>query len=78
MTPIDQTEPKHFNKGRIREFAFGIAASFVCAILLLWTWNTLATDLFGLQAAQFKHAIAAVAGIAGITAMVSGVRKLAG
>jgi uncharacterized membrane protein len=28
------------------------------ALLLLWSWNTLATDLFSLPAARFRHALA--------------------
>ncbi len=33
--------------------------SIVCgALLLLWSWNILATDLFDLPAVQFKHALA--------------------
>lgn len=33
--------------------------TLVCgALVLLWSWNTLATDLFNLPAAQFKHALA--------------------
>ena len=33
--------------------------TIVCgALILLWSWNTLATDLFNLPAAQFKHALA--------------------
>jgi len=37
---------------------------FVASMLLLWGWNTIAQDLFGLPAAEFKHAVGFVALIA--------------
>lgn len=36
------------------------------ALLLLWAWNTLATDLFNLPAVQFKHALALELGLLAI------------
>jgi hypothetical protein len=49
-----------------RRRAHGAAKTIIVAtaifmagsILLLWSWNTLAADLFQLPAAQFKHAVA--------------------
>ncbi len=35
-----------------------IAIFIVGSTLLLWSWNTLATDLFQLPEARFKHAVA--------------------
>ena len=35
-----------------------IAVFLVGSILLLWSWNTLAVELFQLPEARFKHAIA--------------------
>lgn len=35
-----------------------ISVFLIGSILLLWSWNTLAVDLFQLPKAQFKHAVA--------------------
>lgn len=35
-----------------------IAVFTVGSILLLWSWNTLAVDLFQLPEARFRHAVA--------------------
>ncbi len=35
-----------------------IAVFVAGSILLLWSWNTLAADLFQLPEARFKHAVA--------------------
>ena len=41
-----------------------VAVFFVCSIVMLWSWNTLAVDLFHMPQAQFKHALAFAASIA--------------
>ena len=43
-------------QGRTILFAAGIVTGL--ALLLLWSWNTLAVDLFKMPTAQFKHAFA--------------------
>jgi hypothetical protein len=53
-----------------RTAALGLALGLVAAIVLLWAWNTVAAGLFGLATAQFRHALAAEAGIAAIAATV--------
>ena len=47
-------------KGRAKQIAFGVGAFFLASIVMIWSWNTLAVDLFGLSAMQFKHAVALV------------------
>lgn len=41
-----------------RAILFTIGAIAAGALIFLWSWNTLATDLFNLPAVQFKHAVA--------------------
>lgn len=51
------------------------AILLVGAVALLWAWNTLATDLLGLQALQYKHAIAAELFVVTLTATVVATRR---
>jgi hypothetical protein len=53
-----------------------LAIVLAAAVQLLWAWNTLAADLFGLGTAQFKHALAAEARLAGLAAIYFGVQRL--
>lgn len=46
----------------------------VGAVTLLWSWNTLAADVFGLQTLRFKHAIAAELVVVTVTATVVATR----
>ena len=37
-----------------------VVALLVSAVLVLWAWNTLVPELFGLTAIQYKHSLALV------------------
>ncbi len=43
-----------------KAIAVAMALFLVGSIAVLWSWNTLAVDLFQLPQARFKHAIAFV------------------
>lgn len=51
------------NRGRGRALALALGGSFLAGVAVLWCWNTLAADLFGLPEMQFRHAIAAASAI---------------
>jgi hypothetical protein len=76
MMTIDQTEFSIRNTQRINRHIFKAVAALACAAVLLWAWNTIAVDLFQLPKAQFRHAIAAVAGVACAGYLFSQARKL--
>jgi|TARA_R110002096_G_scaffold426421_1_gene636210 hypothetical protein len=42
----------------LKAVTIGATLFFAWCILLMWSWNVLAVDLFELPAAQFKHAFA--------------------
>jgi len=42
----------------VKTTIIAIALFLVGSILLLWSWNTLAVELFQLPEARFKHAVA--------------------
>lgn len=44
--------------GVARTSAIIVSVFLIGSIALLWSWNTLAVDLFQLPKAQFKHAVA--------------------
>ena len=44
--------------GAVKTTIVAIAVFLGGSILLLWSWNTLAVDLFQLPEARFKHAVA--------------------
>ncbi len=44
--------------GAAKTTLLAIAVFVAGSILLLWSWNTLAADLFQLPEARFKHAVA--------------------
>lgn len=44
--------------GAVRTTIVAIAIFIAGSIMLLWSWNTLAVDLFQLPEAHFKHAVA--------------------
>ena len=44
--------------GAVKTIIFAIAIFMAGSVLLLWSWNTLAVDLFQLPEAHFKHAVA--------------------
>ena len=44
--------------GAAKTPAIAISVFLIGSIVLLWSWNTLAVDLFQLPRAQFKHAVA--------------------
>lgn len=52
MTPLE-------NKGYGRIAVMSLIALFFCGVAILWSWNTLAVDLFGQPALEFRHAVAA-------------------
>jgi hypothetical protein len=62
---------RHFRTALI-----AVTTLLTAAVLLLWAWNTLAAGLFGLGTAQFKHALAGEAGLAGLAAIFFGVQRL--
>jgi hypothetical protein len=76
MMTIDQTEFSIRNARRINRHIFKVVAALTCAAVLLWAWNAIAVDLFELPKAQFRHAIAAVAGFACAGYLFSQARKL--
>jgi hypothetical protein len=43
---------------RTRGLLFGATIALALAVALLWSWNTLAADLFNAPTAKFKHALA--------------------
>jgi len=45
-------------QGTIIKALFAVAIFIIGCILLLWSWNILAVDLFQLPEARFKHALA--------------------
>ena len=52
---------KHHQKrayGAIKTILATVAIFTAMSVLLLWSWNTLAVDLFQLPEARFKHAVA--------------------
>jgi hypothetical protein len=60
-------------QGRGREIVLGAAALFGIAVAILWSWNTLAVDLFGAPEFAFRHAVAATIGVL-VVGFVSGRR----
>ena len=44
--------------GAVKTIIVAITIFMTGSILLLWSWNTLAVDLFQLPEARFKHAVA--------------------
>ena len=44
--------------GAVKTIIVANAIFMAGSILLLWSWNTLAVDLFELPEARFKHAVA--------------------
>jgi len=51
-----------------KSITLAVVVFFLGCVALLWSWNTLATDLFDLPEARFKHAVAA-----GLLMMILGV-----
>lgn len=70
--------PEH-GKIRVRRWGHSALVTLLAVVgggvLLLWAWNTLAVDLFGLPAARFKHALALEAGIAALTLLPLGLAR---
>lgn len=48
---------RHYSDRPARAILFTMGLIVGGTLLLLWSWNTLATDLFSLPAAQFKHVL---------------------
>lgn len=44
--------------GAAKTSAIAISVFLIGSVVLLWSWTTLAVDLFQLPKAQFKHAVA--------------------
>lgn len=42
-----------------KPIAIALLAFVVCTIAILWSWNTIAVDLFSMPEMNFKHAVAA-------------------
>ncbi len=50
------TNDSEHNVGKITKNIFYIAtAAFLWSLLLMWTWNTVAMEVFDLPKVQFKH-----------------------
>ena len=47
------------NKGHGRVVAMSLVAVVFGGIAILWSWNTIAVDLFAQPAMEFRHAVAA-------------------
>lgn len=66
--------------GKWRAIGGAVAALFAIlfagGVLLLWSWNTVAVDLFDAPAAQFKHALALELFIAAIVMTVGTALRL--
>lgn len=45
--------------GTGKKVAIGLFAAIAAGVALLWGWNTLAADFFGLARMEFRHALAA-------------------
>ncbi len=58
---------------RVRAVIGVVGAFLVAAITLFWSWNTIAVELFGAPEFAFRHAVAAVLGVA-VLALASGFR----
>lgn len=41
-----------------RKLAHGLGMAFLAGVVLLWSWNTLASDLLGAPVMAFRHALA--------------------
>ena len=54
-------QEKNHRKGTLKAITTATAMFLTWSVILLWSWNTLAVDLFQLPEAQFKHAIALAA-----------------
>ncbi len=53
------TRFRHIRKhGTMKATVAAISSFAAGSILVLWSWNVLAVDLFGLPEARFKHAVA--------------------
>ncbi|MFY0681176.1 MAG: hypothetical protein JXR13_11420 [Thalassovita sp.] len=48
------------NKGHGRTIMKSLLVIIVGGVAILWSWNTLAVDLFGLPEMAFRHALASV------------------
>ena len=44
--------------GSAKHLALAGAAFFIGCVVVLWSWNTLAVELFQMPEARFKHAVA--------------------
>lgn len=49
----------HENIRPVRNLALGLLALALAAAGILWSWNALASDLFGLTRMELRHAVAA-------------------
>jgi hypothetical protein len=54
----------------------GIVLLAACAVLLAWAWNALGVELFHLPRAQFKHALALEAAVAGLVVLAGWAGRL--
>jgi hypothetical protein len=69
------------NKGHGRTIVMSLIAIVLGGVAILWSWNTLAVDLFGLPEMTFRHAVAAVlllvaaGSLAGLPSLFSGFKE---
>jgi hypothetical protein len=67
--------------GRGKPIVLGTLAVLTAGIAILWGWNTLAADHFGLKPIEFRHALAAevlLIAIGGLLGLSGIVRRVAG
>jgi hypothetical protein len=69
---------RHGGRDLVRRFAGLIAAILIGAVLLLWAWNTVATELLGAPQAGFRHGLAFAAAVAGVAVLIAIAKSLAG
>ncbi len=50
----------HPTRPFISHSLIAVGTLLVSAVVVLWAWNTLAPELFGLAAIQYKHSLALV------------------
>lgn len=59
------------NRGRGRTLALALGGAFLAGVAVLWSWNTLAADLFGLPEMEFRHAAATALAISVVGAVAA-------
>tara|TARA_B100000315_G_scaffold257852_1_gene308104 strand:+ start:1446 stop:1691 length:246 start_codon:yes stop_codon:yes gene_type:complete len=74
---MNQRDPTHIGRHG-RRIAITIGFLLGAAVLVLWAWNTVAVDLFDAPHAQYKHALAALAGLLALASLMLSAPRLGG